>query len=230
MLADPFNSHRVLQSSPIPSTFAAVDPVNGFLAGIATGIFISLLPGMLNMQVVSTSLRLGRNGGYVFALGMVLIIAVQATLAVLFADFLTGDLHIVTTIREYAMHILLVLALGFGIKGYFARNARKRKEDKKYTGGPFWRGVMMSAMNLLNIPFIFAIAGFLLAHETLPNSVSGRVAYIPGTALGSFAVLCGYSRSADWISRHAAFFTRNLYFFLSGMLALLAVVQLFQQV
>lgn len=202
-----------------------MNPVYGLFAGIGTGVFISLLPGMLNMQVVSTSLRLGRRGGYIFAVGMVLVIALQATLAVLFADFLTGRWQIVPTIKAWAIPILFTLAVGFATKGYFAREARKKEKYPSYKGDPFWRGMIMSAMNLLNIPFIFAIAGFMLAHEWLPDTFGARLLYIPGTAIGSLLTLCCYARMAEWISLRAAFFTRNIYFFVGGMLAGLAVVQ-----
>ena len=179
---------------------------------------------MLNMQVMSTALRAGRKNAYLFALGVVIIIAVQATLAVLFADYLTR-LNIIPTIKQWAIPLLLILAAGFTFKGYQARKARQKHEVKEYSGGPLWRGLVISAMNLLNIPFIFALASFQLAHGLLPDAYAARLLFVPGVAAGAYGILFGYARSADWLSRHVAYFTRNIYFFVGGLLAMLAVIQ-----
>ena len=199
-------------------------PLLGIIAGIGTGTFITLLPGMLNMQVVSTALRAGRRKAYVFSLGLVIVIAGQATLAVLFAETLikTG---IIATIRAWAIPLLLLLAFGFTVKGYLARRARKNEVPDEYSGGPLWRGLMMSAMNVLNIPFIFALASFQLAHGWLPETYVARLLFVPGVVAGAMATFSVYARMADWVSRRAAVFTRNIYFFLGGLLTLLAIVQ-----
>ena len=180
---------------------------------------------MLNMQVVSASLRDGRRKGYVFSGGMALVIAFQAALAVLFADWMTTGLRLVPLIKSYAIYILALLAAGFFVKGVLARKQRQGKNEKPHTGSPFWRGVMLSAMNVLNIPFIFAIAGFLVSHDVLPESDGARLLYVPAVGLGAFATFCTYSRLAESISRNAAFFTRNIYFFIGGLLALGAVFE-----
>ena len=200
----------------------------GLVAGFSTGVFITLIPGMLNMQVVATSLRLGRRGGYLFAAGLVVVIAVQAVLAVLFADYLT-DFHVIPLIKKWAIPLLAGLAIAFTAKGYLAMRARHRHEDDKpYKGDPFWRGFMMSAMNILNIPFIFAVATFHVAHGYLPDAPLPRIMFVPGVVLGASTTFFFYARTAGWISRHASYFTRNIYFFLGALLAAGTVVQIFR--
>ena len=201
-----------------------MEAVQGIIAGLATGVFITLIPGMLNMQVVATSLRVDRQAAYRFSAGLALAIAAQATLAVVFADLLVS-FHLISGIREYAFPILAVLALGFTVKGYFARKARHEDREQPYHGDPFWRGLGMSAMNILNIPFIFAIAGFMVAHDWLTDSRAAGLTYIPAVATGAFSIFWCYGRLANWIDRRAAFFTRNIYFFVGGLLGVLAVVQ-----
>ena len=201
--------------------------IQGFLAGVGTGVIITLIPGMLNMQVVSTSLRIGRRRAYLFNLGLVVVIVAQAVPAVLFADYLLST-DILPTIKQWAIPILAILALGFTVKGYHALKARRNARERTYTGGPFWRGVVMSAMNVLNIPLIFALASFQLAQGILPQAYVARVMFIPGIALGALSVFFVYARLAAWISRHAEYFTRNIYFFLGGLLAVLAIAQSFR--
>ena len=179
---------------------------------------------MLNMQVVSTSLRVGRRKAYLFNLGLVTVIVAQTILAVLFADYLLRS-NIVPTIKQWAIPILIGFALGFLAKGVLARKARHEHRVQEYRGGPFWRGLIISAMNVLNIPFIFALASFQVAHDILPITYLAKCFFVPGVALGAYGVFFGYARSAGWISRHAEYFTRNIYFFVGGLLAFLAVVQ-----
>lgn len=204
-----------------------MEAIQGLLAGVGTGIFITLIPGMLNMQVVATAVRAGRQNAYKFSLGLAIVTAMQATLAVLFADILRQT-HILPIIKEWAIPLLIVLAAGFLVKGFYVRKARKMKTEKPYSGGPFWRGLMMSAMNVLNIPFIFALASFQIANGLLSAEFVPRLLFIPGTFLGAISVFLVYARSSDWIRHHAAYFTRNIYFFVGGLLGLLALVQIYR--
>jgi threonine/homoserine/homoserine lactone efflux protein len=205
-----------------------VEVIVAFLVGLGTGVFITWFPGMLNMQVVGTALRVGRRKAYVFSAGMAAIIGAQTTLAVLFANLLTTNPSVVPTIKQWAVPLFLVLALVFVWKGFRARAARKAEVERPYKGGPFWRGMVMSMMNILNIPLVFAIAGFLMADGYLSRDFIPRLFYVPGTALGALLVFVLYGRLSGWISRNMALFTRNINFFIGGLFALLAVVQVVQ--
>ena len=199
--------------------------LTGFLTGFATGVFITWFPGMLNMQAVATAVRVGRRRAYLFSTGLAVVIGAQTTLAVLFADVLTRNPQTIASIKSWAIPMLLILAVVFTWKGFRARAARKADVERPYKGGPFWRGMMMSAANVLNIPFVFALAGWMVADGYLSREFPPRLFFVPGTALGALLVFFLYARLADWISRNAAYFTRNINFFLGGFFVLLAVVQ-----
>ncbi|WP_157472370.1 LysE family transporter [Neolewinella persica] len=199
--------------------------LNGFLVGLSTGIFITWFPGMLNMQAVATSVRAGQHKAFSFSGGLATVIGAQTALGVLFADLFTRHPAVISGIKSWAIPLFLVLAGIFTWKGYRARAARKAHIERPYKGGPFWRGMVMSMMNILNIPFILAIAGWLIGDGLLSRAFLPRLAYVPGTALGALGVFFLYVLSADWISRHAAYFTRNINFFLGGLFVVLAVIQ-----
>lgn len=199
--------------------------LTALIVGLATGVFITWFPGMLNMQAVATSVRVGRSKAYQFSTGMAVIIGAQAAIAVLFADLIGSHPGLMPALKQWAVPILFVLAIGFTVKGFRARAARKARREIAYTGTPFWRGIMMSTMNVLNIPFIFAIAGFLMAGGWLSRGYYPRLFFVPGTALGAWSIFLGYARLGDWIDRNAGFLTRNINFFLGGLLVVLAVVQ-----
>lgn len=177
------------------------------------------------MQVVGTAVRVGKRKAYVFSAGMAAVIGAQTTLAVLFANLLTANPAIVPAIKQWAVPLFLVLALVFVWKGFRALAERKAEVERPYKGDPFWRGMIMSAMNILNIPFIFALAGFLMADGYLSRAFLPRLFYVPGTALGALFVFILYGHLSGWISRNMALFTRNINFFIGGLFALLAIVQ-----
>ena len=208
-----------------PFYLCAVEVVIGFLVGIGTGVFITWFPGMLNMQVVGTAVRVGRPKAYTFSAGMATIIGAQTALAVLFANLLTANPAVVPAIKQWAIPLFVVLALVFVWKGFRARAARRAEVERPYKGGPFWRGMMMSTMNILNIPLVLAIAGWLMADGYLSREFPPRLAYIPGTMLGAWLIFALYGRLSGWINRNMALFARNINFFIGGLFALLALVQ-----
>ncbi|MEM9929993.1 MAG: LysE family transporter [Bacteroidota bacterium] len=202
-----------------------METLSGLLVGIGTGVFITWFPGMLNMQAVATACRVGKQRAYVFSAGLATVIAGQATLAVFFAGVFTRNPAFLTGIKEWAIPLFLALAAVFTAKGFRARAARKASIEQPYKGGPFWRGLMMSMMNILNIPLLLGIAGWLIAAGYLAPGFWPRLAYIPGTGLGALLIFFLYARLAEWISKNAAFFTRNINFFLGGLFVLLAAIQ-----
>ncbi|TXF91412.1 hypothetical protein FUA23_01570 [Neolewinella aurantiaca] len=202
--------------------------ITAFLVGLGTGVFITWFPGMLNMQVVGTAVRVGRQKAYLFSAGLATVIGAQTTVAVLFANLLTSNPSVVPTMKQWAIPLFLILALVFTWKGFRARAARKAHVERPYKGGPFWRGMMMSTMNILNIPFVFAIAGFLMADGFLSRAFLPRLFYIPGTALGAWLVFVAYGRLSGWINKNMSLFTRNINFFIGGLFALLAIFQAVQ--
>lgn len=180
---------------------------------------------MLNMQAVATSVRVGSRKAYLFSAGLAVVIGAQTALAVLFANLLRDNPSIIPNLKESAIPLFLILAAGFTWKGFRARAARKAEKVRPYKGGPFWRGMMMSMMNILNVPFVFALAGWLMAAGYLSRAFFPRLLYVPGTAIGALLVFLLYARLGDWINRNAALFTRNINFFIGGLFALLALVQ-----
>ena len=199
--------------------------LTAIVLGLGTGVFITWFPGMLNMQVVATAVRAGRRPAYYFSGGLATVILGQAALAVLFANLLSDHPGIVPALRVWAVPLFAALGVGFAVKGFRARAARRAHLERPYRGGPFWRGLLMSLTNVLNIPFIGAIAGFLIAHDLLSRNLPARLAFVPTTALGALVIFFLYARLSGWISRHLTYFTRNINFFLAGLFALLTVAQ-----
>ncbi len=193
----------------------------GFLAATVATIF----PGLLNMSAVSVSLRAGRATAYRFALGMALTFATQAGLAVFFANFFTRHPHVTLLMREWAVAVFAVLACFFIVKGIQAKRSALPRRRVEYGGRPLLKGAGLAMMNLLTVPFFFAICGWLLADGLLAGSGTARTGFTLGAGAGAMFCFGGYVRLADWMDRRAVFLTRNINFLMGGLLVILAVVQ-----
>ena len=201
-----------------------VEIITGLLLGLAAAAGATFFPGLQNMAGVSVSLRAGRRAGYVFAAGMSVVLTLQAALAVQFAGYFSRHPSILTFMQDWAALVFFVLAAIFFFKGYRARVAHVEPADRPYHGNPFTRGALLAGMNFLVIPYFFALGGYLLSARLLDEGATARLAFVLGAGAGAMIIFGAYARSANWIDRKAHFLTRNLNFFLGGLLVAVAVV------
>jgi len=143
----------------------------------------------------------------------------------IFSTWFPGMLNMQAGIKEWAVPLLLMIGGVFIIKGFLAREARKKEIIKPYRGGPFKRGLGMSFLNVLNIPMFFALSSWLLAHDIIPNASVPKLLYIFGIGFGALMVFLIYARLSDWFTRNASMLTRNINFVIGGLLVVLAVIQ-----
>ena len=202
-----------------------MDFLTALLLGLVASTAATWFPGLLNMNSVSVALRAGRRAGYVFGAGMTLAFTAQAALAVFFASYFAAHPSILTFMRQWAVLVLLVLAAFFLVKGFRAQFQHQDPADRPYTGSPLVRGIALALMNLLTVPYFFAVCGWLLSDGYLQSDLSSRTAFTLGAGAGAMLIFGAYARSARWMQRRARFLTRNINFLLGGILTVLAVVQ-----
>ncbi|MGB3801721.1 MAG: LysE family transporter [Lewinella sp.] len=202
-----------------------MESLTALLLGLAAAAGATLFPGMLNMTSVNVSLRAGRRAGYTFALGMAVTLAAQAAVAVFFARYLTANAMVLETMRHYAILVFLCLSAFFLLKGYRAQISEVSHFDRPYRGSPFLRGSILAVMNLLTIPYFFAISGWFLAQGVLDDAPLARIFFAGSAGVGALLIFVAYVRMADWMYRNAKFFTRHINYFLSGLLLVLALAQ-----
>lgn len=181
------------------------------------------LPGMVNMTVVSISLKRGHNAASQFMKGAAAATAIQAGVAMVFADYLRKNPTTVTLLQKSAIYIFIFLAIGFFYKAYTGQVAKPRKKTSKRKNLGFGFGLSMA--NGLAIPFFLAVSSWLIAHEQRIRGPIGITLFSLGAALGAVLVFTGYAKSANWVSRHAAWLTRNINYVMSAFFVFLAVLQ-----
>ena len=196
-----------------------------FFAGVLAAGGAVLLPGMLNMSVLDTRLKCGVHQALVFAAGIVLVIAVQASLGVIGAKYLGIDAAMIDKIKVWAIPVFVGLAIFFFYRGYqkhYGDSEEEEAEDEESSvsdGNQLVRGVSLAVMNLLAVPYYYALSTWLFGGEHLPTGLTAKILFVVGVCCGCFGLLTGYAFGAKWIKANARPLTANLNFILSGIIA-----------
>ena len=70
-------------------------------------------PGLINMTAAKVNLKEGKRSAFWFVLGAVIVIFFQATLAILFAQFIKEHPDVIVLLREVGFGIFSALTIYF---------------------------------------------------------------------------------------------------------------------
>jgi len=180
-------------------------------------------PAMLNMTTVRTSIEQGRFRGVLFGVGAATINAIHGLLAFTFLRSLDANPDIILWLKRTGFFVLLALSF------FFYKKSKKviTAKDKKGNIHPYFEGIMMSAINMLGLPYYFTTA-LLLDSQSYITATAPYVYYMAvGVFLGGATVFAIYSFAAEVIARKSEFVTKNINLILSGLFVVLALIVLF---
>ncbi len=177
-------------------------------------------PGLVNMTVAKTCLERGKKSGVFVAVGASVVVLVQALLAILLAKYIFNNPFVRNILLRAGGVVFLLMAIYF-----FVKAKKKSPKVKTYKNGKtksFFKGVMVSLLNILPIPFFCAIGAALHVTYDLVN-VS---AFILAASLGTFATLYLYVLSFLKIENKTAKFTKYSNYFMGVLMLVLVIVTL----
>ncbi len=195
-----------------------------FLAGFFCIFLASSIPGMINMTAVSVSIKKGVAEGRKFTIGAALAYAIHASIALIFADFLSQNPRYFIWIKSFAVGIFLILAASFLWQGLHP----KPPKTSTRKGASFQVGFFLSAINALAITYFFAVGGYLLSNEWMLPLNSHYLAFVLGVVSGAFSIFQVYLYFSQVIVERAVYLARNINFFLAGLFVVLALLQIIQ--
>jgi threonine/homoserine/homoserine lactone efflux protein len=196
-----------------------------FLGFISAVIGISP-PGLINMTAAKVNLKEGKRNAFWFVLGAVIVIFLQAYLAVLFARVIDIRPDIVILLRE----------VGFGIFGaltfYFlvfakAPKIKKTKIKKRSQKKRFFLGILLSALNFFPIPYYVFVSITLSSYNLFSFDIRSIFVFVSGVVLGSALVFYFYVTFFQKIETKADYLLRNMNTIIGSITGLVAVVTLF---
>jgi threonine/homoserine/homoserine lactone efflux protein len=187
--------------------------------GIVMAYFGLISPGMLNMTALKISIENGKTAGILYALGAASIVFMQAGIALFFADFFINNPKVIEILKIAAVFVFFSLAVFF-----FILSRRKLKGNaKSQKGGYFIKGIAMSSVNMLAIPFYLGISIYLAKMDRIIIEHPFIMLFVIGASLGSFLLFFTYIFFAKFIINKISFIAKNINLILSLLFLTLGI-------
>lgn len=168
--------------------------ISEFLIGFGVSYLFSLPPGMISLNVLQTTIQKGLLSAFWLALAAVLIESVQAFVGVKFSEWINQHENLKLGLEMFVIPVFLALGIGnvvIGVKTI--RNKDKASLQPKKTIGSFWKGLIVSALNPVAIPFWVVWATGISEKNLLVMETSHILVFVFGTTLGTLACLMTYA-------------------------------------
>ena len=180
-----------------------------FFTGLIAAIVGVLPPGLINMTVAKVRLTDGIKRALFFASGALLVIAVQTYVSVVFARYISQHDEVVATLRTIGLVVFGVLTLYFFFWAKKPTLAGSDRIQLKSKRSRFFMGMLISALNLLPIPYYVVISVTLASYGYFDFSLAQELSLVAGVTLGSFLVFYLYilfishlKSKTDWVLRY----------------------------
>ena len=147
--------------------------------------FLGTLPlGSLNIAAMQISVTDGIRPAIYFVLGALLVEVIYVRISLVAMNWVLKHKQLFRWLEW--LSILIVLALA--VSSFIAAADPVVKKNVLLSGGihRFWLGVMMSALNPVQIPFWFGWSTVLFTKQILEHRTSHFNIYIAGIGCGSF--------------------------------------------
>lgn len=190
--------------------------------GLIMAYFGLISPGMLNMTVLKTRLNVGKMESVKFAFGAAFIVFFQAGIALFFAEYLIENPKIIAFLKMAGVFVFFILAI------FFFMLSRKKMEAKREIskGNYFFKGLVMSSVNMLAIPFYLGISIYLGSENKIIIEFPYILFFIFGASMGSFLLFYTYIFFAKIISQKISFIATNINIILSLLFMSLGIFTL----
>ncbi len=199
-----------------------------FIYGFSTSFIGMLAPSMLNMTTVKISMERGMFNAMKFALGVSIIVFIQAYIALFFIKFLKDNPDFIQILQKIALIIFVLLSIYF-YKSY-KTESKNTSDFKQKCKDTFVIGLLLSTLNMFAIPFYYGITTMLNKFGWLQLSQNNILLFVIGSAIGTFMLLYTYSNFAKFLKSKSKTKSNKLNLTLSlltGFLALVTLVKLF---
>ncbi len=194
-----------------------------FLYCFTWAFFAVIPPGIINLNAAKISVSQGRRRALIFTAGACLIIAFQAGLAIVIAEFLNLTSDELSSIQKIGIAIFFFLSIYFFTAARIKSKPRELELNSKKT--VFAKGMLFSLLNVFPIPFYSFVCTTLTTSGNFSFSTLDVVVFITAIVIGSFTAISTYVMLFKK-SKNTANFTRNANYILSGLTLFLAIYSL----
>jgi len=162
-----------------------MDMLQNFLFAIVFSFLGSIPPGTLNLTVIQLGIEKKMKIAWRFAIAAALIEYPYAWIAVAFEGWLKSSPVILGNFKLISAAVLILLG-GLNIWS----SQRPTVFTRKFQESGFRRGVILSILNPLAMPFWIAITAYLNVQGWINLSTNGQLhSYLAGISIGAFILL-----------------------------------------
>ncbi|MFA8450438.1 MAG: LysE family translocator [Bacteroidales bacterium] len=165
-----------------------------FIIGFIASFLGSLPVGMLNLTTMDISMRRGFKQATRFSAGASIVEALQAFVGVFFSSWFLMNQHVTLFLEVLVLPLFLTLSLVYFFKD---KNESKKKQIK---GSEFKKGMWLSFLNPLPIPFWIFYATYFHAEHWIRLDNTSIVIFVIGIAVGTFVALVFFGKLSKYIS------------------------------
>jgi threonine/homoserine/homoserine lactone efflux protein len=195
-----------------------MDLLQNFLIAGIFSFLGSIPPGTLNLTILQLGLDRKLKIAWRFALAAALVEYPYAWLAVVFENYITSTPVIIDNVRLISSLVMIVV----GVFNLWSAHRPSMLTQKLQSSG-FRRGVLLSVLNPLALPFWVAITAYLKLQGWIEVSGNAHLhAYLLGITVGALGLLLFVAYSAKYL---IPFFQSNsrVKYIPGGVLLLLGV-------
>ena len=183
-------------------------------------------PGLVNMTVAKTCVERGKKNGIAVALGASIIVVFQAWVAIQLARYIFDDRWMYNMILRTGLVIFLLLGIYFFVKARKRATKKNIKLSKHGIVRSFFKGAMISAFNILPIPFFCAVGTALNLKGTVDYDIGTISTFTLAAGAGTFVMLYIYALSFLRIEVKEEKFVKNSNYIMAILMGLLMIVTL----
>ncbi|MFK7971239.1 MAG: LysE family translocator [Bacteroidia bacterium] len=177
-----------------------------FLLGGAVSFIGSLPMGLINLTVAETAISRGMRAALWLAFGAVLVEFGQILIALFFADWFFDDEVRQFWMRAIGSVVFIILGLYYIVKKVDDIHVKQDEQTGKHNS--FLRGLGLSAVNMMAIPFWLVYGAMLQTQDILSKEGDLMLSFALGAAIGTFGLFIVYARLGMYILRRAKLISR----------------------
>ena len=195
-----------------------------------TALFISFLGtlplGTLNIAAMQISVSDGIRPALYFACGVLLVEIIYVRMSLVAMDWVRKQQRLFRILEWATLFIILALAVASFIAA--ADPGVKKNVILSNTMHRFLLGLMMSAINPMQIPFWFGWSTVLFTKKVLLPQNNHYNPYIGGIGLGTFTGMCLFIFGGRFLVESLNAHQKMLNWIIGGIFAATALIQLWR--
>ncbi len=181
-------------------------------------------PGLVNMTVARTCLERGKKNGILVAIGASIVVLCQALVAILLAKYIFFNPFVKNILLRTGAVIFFLMAIYF-----FAKAKQRGTKIKVYRNRgtrSFFKGMIISAINVLPIPYFVAIAAGMSVSGKIEYDAIRITAFAIAAGTGTFVTLYFYVFSFLKIEKKTTSITKYTNYFMGILMLILVIITL----